>query len=64
LVAGVSLLGWCLGIIMLAEGAPHAIEQFRADAPFVLAVTLGFGTQVALFVELAGRWRVSGEVRR
>ncbi len=51
-VAGLSLLGWYLGIIMLAQGAPHALEQFRADAPFVLAVTLGFGTQAALFVEL------------
>jgi hypothetical protein len=52
LVGGLTLLGWYLGIIMLAQGAPHALEQFRADAPFVLAVTLGFGTQVALFVEL------------
>ena len=52
IVAGVSLLGTYLGIITLAQGGAHALDQFRADAPFVLAVTLGFGTQVALFVEL------------
>ncbi len=51
-VGGIALLGWYLGIIMLAQGPAHALEQFAADAPFVLAVTLGFGTQIALFLEL------------
>lgn len=51
-VAGVALLGLYLGIITLAQGPQHALEQFGDDAPFVLAVLLGFGTQVALFVEL------------
>jgi len=49
-VGGIALLGWYLGIIMLAQGPAHALEQFAADAPFVLAVTLGFGTQIALFL--------------
>ncbi|MHB8959759.1 MAG: hypothetical protein ACYDAN_09055 [Candidatus Limnocylindrales bacterium] len=52
IVAGVLLLASYIGIITLSQGAPHALEQFRADAPFVLAVMLGFGTQMALFVEL------------
>ncbi len=60
-VGGIALLGWYLGLIALAQGPAHALEQFESDAPFVLAVTLGFGTQIALFLELrrmaAGQWR-------
>ena len=52
ILAGVALLGVYLGLISLAQGPAHAFEQLRSDAPFVGLVAVGFGTQVALFVEL------------
>jgi hypothetical protein len=52
LVAGMALLGLYLGIISLAQGFTHAFEQLAADAAFVGLIAAGFGTQVALFVEL------------
>ena len=52
LVGAAALLGVYLGIIALAQGAEHALEQLAADALFVGLIALGFGTQIALFVEL------------
>ena len=56
LVAGVvgaaALLLVYLSIITVAQGVDHAIEQLTADAVFVGLIALGFGTQMALFVEL------------
>jgi hypothetical protein len=52
LVGAIALLGLYLAIISLAQGVPHAFEQLAADAPFVGLIAAGFGTQVALFVEL------------
>lgn len=56
IVAGVvgatGLFGVYLGIIGLAQGFEHAFDQLAADAPFVGLIAAGFGTQVALFVEL------------
>ena len=49
--AGALLLIY-LGIITLAQSVDHAIEQLAIDAVFVALIALGFGTQVALFVEL------------
>ena len=51
-VAGVALLGVYLGLITLAQGSAHALEQLTSDAPFVGLVAAGFGTQVGLFIEL------------
>ncbi len=51
-VAGAALLGVYLGLISLAQGPSHALEQLASDAPFVVLVAVGFGTQVALFSEL------------
>jgi hypothetical protein len=51
-VGAIALLGLYLAIISLAQGVPHAFEQLAADAPFVGLIAAGFGTQVALFVEL------------
>ena len=51
-LAAAALLGAYLGIISLAQGPAHALEQLAADAPFVGLIAIGFGTQVALFVEL------------
>lgn len=52
LVGAIALLGLYLAIISLAQGVPHAFEQLTADAPFAGLIAAGFGTQVALFVEL------------
>jgi hypothetical protein len=52
LVAGVALLAVYLGVISIAQGPSHALEQLAADAWFVMAITAGFGVQIALFAEL------------
>jgi hypothetical protein len=52
LIGGAALLGLYLAIISLAQGVDHAFEQLGADALFVVLIAVGFGTQVALFVEL------------
>lgn len=51
-IGAAALLLVYLGIIALAQGLDHAIEQMTADAIFVGLIALGFGTQIALFVEL------------
>ena len=52
-VAGsAALLGLYLGIIGLSQGVEHAFAQLATDALFVGLIAAGFGTQVALFVEL------------
>lgn len=50
--AGVALLMVYLGVISIAQGPSHALEQLAADAWFVVAITAGFGVQIALFAEL------------
>jgi hypothetical protein len=67
LVAGATgaagLVALYVGLISLAQGPGHAIDQLRADLPVVLAISIGFGTQVGLFVELHAihsRHRASG----
>ncbi len=52
LVAAAALLGLYLGIISLAQGVEHALAQLVTDAPFVGLIAAGFGTQIALYVEL------------
>ena len=52
LVGSAALLGLYLGIISLAQGAEHALEQLATDALFVGLIAAGFGTQIALFAEL------------
>ena len=52
LVGAAALLGLYLGIISLAQGVEHALEQLAADALFVGLIAAGFGTQIALFAEL------------
>lgn len=47
-----ALLGMYLGIISLAQGVEHALEQLATDAVFVGLIAAGFGTQIALFAEL------------
>ena len=56
LVAGVmgvaGLLGLYLGVISIAQGPTHALEQLQSDALFVLPISLAFGVQLGLFTEL------------
>jgi Cu+-exporting ATPase len=52
LLAIVGLLAFYLGIITLAQGWGHAIEQLAADRWFVGVITAGFGAQVGLFTHL------------
>lgn len=52
LVGAGALLGLYLGIISLAQGVDHALEQLAADGLFVGLIAVGFGTQIALFAEL------------
>lgn len=47
-----ALLGLYLGIISFAQGVEHAFEQLATDAAFVGLIAAGFGTQIALFMEL------------
>lgn len=51
-VGAVTLLGVYLGIISVAQGPEHALEQLAADAGFVGLIAVGFGIQIALFAEL------------
>jgi hypothetical protein len=51
-IGAAALLLVYFGIITIAQGVGHAIEQLTADAVFVGLIALGFGTQVALFLEL------------
>ena len=52
LLGAAALLGLYLGVISLALGTEHALQQLSTDALFVGLIAAGFGTQVALFVEL------------
>ncbi|MDE3075431.1 MAG: hypothetical protein KGJ86_08380 [Chloroflexota bacterium] len=49
LLAVLGLLIFYLGIITLAQGWGHALEQLSDDRWFVAAISAGFGTQIGLF---------------
>ncbi len=51
-VGAAVLLGLYLGIVSLAQGIEHALQQLATDALFVGFISVGFGTQLALFAEL------------
>ena len=52
LTGSAALLGLYLAIIAFAQGVEHAFSQLAADGAFVGLIAAGFGTQVALFLEL------------
>ena len=54
LAAALGLLAFYLGIITLAQGWAHAVEQLADDRWFVGVIAAGFGTQVGLFAHLRG----------
>jgi hypothetical protein len=53
-LAALGLLIFYLGVITLAQGWGHALQQLVDDLPFVGAIAAGFGTQVGLFAYLRG----------
>jgi YHS domain-containing protein len=54
LLAMVGLLAFYVGIITLAQGWGHAIEQLTADRWFVGVIAAGFGAQIGRFTYLRG----------
>jgi cation transport ATPase len=54
LLAVAGLLAFYLGVITLAQGWEHALQQLADDRWFIGAIALGFGAQVGLFVYLRG----------
>jgi hypothetical protein len=54
LLAIVGLLVFYLGVITLAQGWGHAIEQLADDRWFIGVIAFAFGTQVGLFTCLRG----------
>jgi len=52
LLGATALISLYLGIISLAQGIDHALEQLATDALFVGLIAAGFGTQIGLFAEL------------
>ncbi len=51
-LGSLGLLALYLGIVSLSESWAHALSLFREDAPLVIPIVLGFGTQVGLFTYL------------
>jgi YHS domain-containing protein len=54
LLAVLGLLTFYLGIITLAQGWGHAVQQLADDRNFIGAIGLGFGTQIGLYTYLRG----------
>jgi YHS domain-containing protein len=54
LLAVLGLFAFYLGIITLAQGWGHATQQLAEDRFFILAIALGFGTQIGLYTYLRG----------
>lgn len=52
LLAALGLVAVYLGLITLAQGWGHAVQQLSEDRFFVGAVMTGFGTQIGLFTYL------------
>lgn len=49
LVASLGLIAFYLGIITLAQGWGHAVQQLADDRYFIAALVAGFGTQAGMF---------------
>lgn len=56
-VAAAALVGFYAAVIGWASGADHLARQAATDWPYLVAIVGGFGTQVALLVELRHRRR-------
>ncbi len=54
LLAGAGLLAFYLGVLTLAQGWAHAMQQLRVDRWYIASIVAGFATQVGLFTHLHG----------
>ena len=52
MLATLALLAFYLGVITLAQGWTHALQQLAEDRWFVGAIASGFGAQVGIFAYL------------
>ncbi len=57
LLAAAGLGAFYAAVIGWASGGAHLADQARADWPYLALIIAGFGTQVALLVELRHRRR-------
>lgn len=53
-VASLGVLAFYVGVLTLAQGWSHALQQFAEDRWFVGIIATGFGTQMGLFTFLRG----------
>jgi YHS domain-containing protein len=53
-LAVLGLLAFYLGIVTLAQGWGHAIQQLADDRFFIGTIAAGFGTQIGLYTYLRG----------
>lgn len=58
-LASAGLVGFYLAIVALAQDPTHAFRQLREDVWFIAPITVGFGTQVGLYVFLRRLHRAS-----
>lgn len=56
-VGAALLAGFYVLVLAWASGWSHLLDQTRQDWRLLVPITAGFGTQVALMVELRGRHR-------
>lgn len=54
LTASALILGFFFGVLSLVSGWQFTVAQFAEWWPFIVALTVGFGVQVGLFVYLRG----------
>ncbi len=57
--AGAGLVFFYLAVVALAQDPAHAFQQLREDLWFIAPITVGFGTQVGLYVYLRRLHQVS-----
>jgi hypothetical protein len=58
-LAATGLALFYAGVVGAAGGVDHLLQQTSVDAPWLAAILIGFGTQVALLTELRRRHRLS-----
>lgn len=62
-LAAAALAAFYAAVVGGVGGVGHLGDQVRADWPWLVAILLGFGVQVGLFVELRRRRRLQASMR-
>lgn len=62
LLAAATLMAFYATTLVLASGLAHLGTQLALDWPWIIAITAGFGVQVALLVTLRARQRARAEL--